>query len=131
MKNCTKCGITKPLFEFSKSVKTKDKLQAYCKSCNNIYYKSNRTKRLDYFRNRTYGLTAEEFKQKIAEQNNACDICGLPFVPHKNPCVDHDHTTSKVRSLLCTHCNSGLGHFKESIRILQSAQDYIKRYSEN
>ena len=35
MKNCIKCEIEKPIFNFNKQSKAKDKLHYYCKSCDN------------------------------------------------------------------------------------------------
>ena len=33
-KLCRKCGVVKPISEFNKNSKSKDKLQCYCKECN-------------------------------------------------------------------------------------------------
>jgi hypothetical protein len=129
MKKCVNCGELRPLSNYHANPSSKDKRDCRCKSCKKENYQLNRTKRLDQARIRSYGISRKEYDQKILEQNNACEICKLPFVPHKNPCVDHNHTTLAVRGLLCSHCNSGLGHFKESIIIMQSAQEYIKKYS--
>jgi len=130
MKTCFKCKTQKPFLEFYSDKTRKGGFSTYCKACQAKYYKENRIEKLNKARTRNYGITLEEFNKKIIQQNNACDICKLPFVPHKNPCVDHNHTTGKVRSLLCTHCNAGIGHFKESIQIMQSAQEYLKKYSQ-
>jgi len=130
MKTCAKCGKIKPLSQFSKHKKQKDGHQVWCKPCTAENYKIwyQETGR-DQFIFKRYGVTPEQFEELRAAQNNQCAICELPFVPTKVPFVDHDHVTGKVRSLLCTHCNSGLGHFKDSIKIMQSAQEYIKKYS--
>jgi hypothetical protein len=129
MKKCTLCKAVKPFSQFNKDISKKDGYRSHCIDCLKIYYKKNRVKQLDYQRVRNYGMSREEFDQRIKDQDNACEICRLPFVPHKNPCVDHNHTTMAIRGLLCTHCNAGLGHFKESIDIMQAAQEYIKKYS--
>lgn len=39
MKTCTKCGVSKQLFEFSKHKSYKDGLQYHCKVCANAYSK--------------------------------------------------------------------------------------------
>jgi hypothetical protein len=45
---------------------------------------------------------------QVARQNAQCAICDTPTHPLKLN-IDHDHVTGKVRGLLCTACNSGLG----------------------
>jgi hypothetical protein len=129
MKKCYKCKITRPYSEFHKDKSRKDGYRLHCNVCSKEYYQKNRIEKLDKARARTYGISREEFDKRIANQNNQCEICKLPFVPEKTPHVDHCHTTNKVRGLLCNHCNRGLGAFRDSLQIMQSAQEYIKKYS--
>lgn len=81
-------------------------------------------------RNRGYhlvkhGLALEEFDAMFASQGGSCAICRAV----KKLCVDHDHTTGKIRGLLCSHCNSALGMAKDSFQTLIRAADYIRRRS--
>ena len=62
-----------------------------------------------------YGITIEQYDALLAKQGNACAICAAPEprgmgVFH----VDHCHNSLRVRGLLCTECNMGLGKFKDS-----------------
>ena len=40
--------------------------------------------------------------------------------------VDHNHTTGKIRDLLCGNCNGGLGKFMDNPELLIKAADYLK-----
>jgi len=57
-----------------------------------------------------YGLTAAEYDRMLIGQAGRCSICEEPM---RKPCVDHDHTSGKVRSLLCNECNLTLGWIEQ------------------
>jgi hypothetical protein len=40
--------------------------------------------------------------------------------------LDHNHTTGKVRGLLCSTCNTGLGCYKDSTDLLSKAILYLQ-----
>jgi hypothetical protein len=71
---------------------------------------------------RKFGLTTEEFSAMIEQQNNKCKICECDM---SSPQVDHNHTTGKVRALLCRSCNTSLGLLKEDSKILYNMISYI------
>jgi Recombination endonuclease VII len=39
--------------------------------------------------------------------------------------VDHDHATGAVRGLLCSDCNTALGHLHDSPEIIHSLLKYV------
>jgi hypothetical protein len=74
-----------------------------------------------------YKISMEDYWLLLGVQGGGCAICGSidPKFSRKFFCVDHDHCTGKVRGLLCHSCNLGLGHFKDSLDLIQSAQSYL------
>lgn len=65
------------------------------------------------------------------EQEYRCKICKIHQDDNKKTlCIDHCHTTKKVRGLLCDRCNHGIGHFKDNIDLMLEAIDYLKKSRE-
>jgi len=76
---------------------------------------------------RSFGITLAQYEAMLVAQNNKCCICGDEnFTEGKCLAVDHNHTTNKVRGLLCGSCNAGLGMFKDSTTRLENAIAYLK-----
>jgi len=82
-----------------------------------------------------FGITLEEFNNKLWAQKGVCAICGNKETATykstgkiKNLSLDHCHTTDEIRGLLCARCNMFIGRVNESIEILQSAIEYLKKY---
>lgn len=84
---------------------------------------------------RRFGITIEQYDQKLAVQNGVCAICNKEETQKgrgglvKYLAVDHDHKTGKIRGLLCARCNHRiLGYIKDSIEHLEAAIEYLKKY---
>lgn len=74
-----------------------------------------------------YGLTLDDYKVMLAAQEGGCAICGGP--PNGkgvNYHIDHDHTTGRVRGLLCHSCNTGIGNLRDDPERLERAAHYIR-----
>lgn len=97
----------------------REKKKIYAKTHRDKNNKSNRKSLLKT----KYRLSEEDYEQMVIVQNNKCKICGRDM---KRPYVDHNHKQGKVRGLLCMNCNTALGHFRDSIEILQNAILYLK-----
>lgn len=69
-----------------------------------------------------YGLTGEEWDALVLKQEGRCAIC---LAEHGDLHVDHDHSDGRVRGLLCTQCNNGLGRFEDDTVRLRAAAMYI------
>ena len=77
---------------------------------------------------RNYNLSIEQFEEIKEAQSGRCAICFDLFKDTRNCHVDHDHGTGKVRGLLCSNCNRGLGVFYDDIEMLKSAIYYLEKY---
>ncbi len=139
-KTCTKCKQKKTLDAFYFCAR--DGVTAQCKECiraqeraraekpevkarKKAWWKTNKHKKRIYNIKEIYGVSEEEYKALLTEQDNCCGICEKEFVI--SPCVDHDHSTGDVRGLLCNDCNFLLGNAKDSVKVLKAAIEYLLR----
>lgn len=85
--------------------------------------------RKNYTLKNAYNITLNEYYSILEKQGGGCSICGETKSNGKNYlCVDHNHSTGKVRGILCDRCNRGLGLFKDSPELLLNAFDYLKTF---
>jgi hypothetical protein len=107
---CIDCGKFKPTKVYDK-IKSKLGFTRVCKKCRRgRRYKS------------VYGITMEEYEKMYKKQKGKCQLCGKK---EKKLKVDHCHSNGQVRGLLCTTCNTGLGHLKDNTSILENAIQYL------
>lgn len=79
---------------------------------------------------KNYGITLELLQAMRREQKDLCAICGEPETKKirgnvVSLSVDHNHSTGKVRGLLCMRCNRALGMFSDSRELLFKAIAYL------
>lgn len=135
MKTCSKCGETKLIDSFGNKKGGKNGLMSYCKECNikqrKRWYQKNKEKVKDTHYKYKFGITSEQYDNKLLKQNFCCAICEKHMAYNKRRLVvDHCHTTNKVRALLCDNCNVLLGHAKDSVEVLQKAISYLKEHND-
>jgi hypothetical protein len=132
-------------------IKDKAARKAYHKKYHEKWYEENKEKRtaqiLEYEKTKPeewrkaigrksnlklrYNLTPQEYETKLASQDYKCALCGRDANDNVRRgkveplCVDHCHTTKKLRDLLCFHCNSFLGHAKDNPEVLTKAAQYL------
>ena len=116
-KLCLCCNTEKPTSEFYKKDAKTDRLDGICKRC-----------RIIKTREKTLGITEEQYWDIYHEQGGRCGICQsrLYSKRYKRFAVDHDHSTGRIRGLLCTNCNTALGLFKDCPTALNRAIDWVK-----
>jgi hypothetical protein len=77
---------------------------------------------------RKYGLTLLDYDEMVKTQDGRCHICGTTDsgIAGEVWAVDHDHVTKRVRALLCSDCNAGLGLFGDDPERLRAAAHYLE-----
>lgn len=73
-------------------------------------------------------MTLDQKVSLLADQAGKCALCGTKCRGETDTNVDHDHTTGKIRAILCRGCNTGLGQFKDSPALLRKAAEYIEAH---
>lgn len=130
---CDNCGQLRPRSQFG--MLPRNRIYPICRTCINRdpeYIK----KRVNNYLKSRYNITYEIYEQMLKDCNYQCPICNYEHkeVPEKfarkrgRLAVDHDHTTGKVRGLLCHQCNKAIGLFRESPEVLKKAIVYLKRH---
>lgn len=149
---CVTCGVTKPLTDFRlrKSHSTGEHYRGkVCRACHqaksSVWRKSNpdkvrqynantraknpeydKKRAIEYHFRRKFGITVAERDEMLARQSGKCLICETTKPNGKGWCVDHDHTTLRIRGILCAPCNAFIGLAKERIDVLERAINYIE-----
>lgn len=81
-----------------------------------------------------YGITLDDVKKMLSSQMGLCGNrgCGKEISIEKKAknkaCVDHDHSTGMVRSLLCFFCNCTLGMLEENKNRILGLTEYLDRH---
>lgn len=154
-RECTACGIKKPIADFYKDKRVKSGIGTQCKPCmvdKNRRYFTNlppeakemqraRFQRGEYNRSamykKTYGLTLEDVRKMHQNQMGLCGNrgCGIeldvdaPRMAKNKAVVDHCHTTGKVRGLLCFKCNTSLGLLEDK-NVVLGLTEYLQKYDQ-
>jgi hypothetical protein len=121
-KQCRSCLAWLPVAQFSKNARHSDGLTYKCRRC-----------AVDDHRLRAYGVTAAQYDALSAKQGGKCAICGSGSQLSRELAVDHNHECCPagascgecVRGLLCSRCNTGIGLFGDSPRLLLLAMEYL------
>lgn len=102
---------------------TRDKLKGHAKK----WSRDNPQKKLSQ-RLKQYGLTVDSYERMRNGQSGMCAICLTP--PRRGRLyVDHCHKSGRVRGLLCSDCNLGLGKFNDDADRVLRASKYLEAHA--
>jgi hypothetical protein len=107
----------------------------HCVICTNNKIKTNYATNKVYFTNKNlkkFNLDVIKYQEMFKAQNGLCAICGKPETNMykgkiRNLAVDHDHATGRIRGLLCSKCNTGLGALNDDVLLFIKSICYIFR----
>lgn len=78
------------------------------------------------------GVDAARYQEMLHDQGGVCAICKQPETAPdkasgktKDLAIDHCHKSGKIRALLCSNCNRGLGLFNDDVELLAKARAYV------
>lgn len=79
---------------------------------------------------RYYGLSPAQFEEMAKRQEGRCPLCDEAprrCGGRRNALVvDHNHSTGRVRGLLCNSCNRALGWFGDDLERVRRAVEYLE-----
>jgi DNA-directed RNA polymerase subunit RPC12/RpoP len=132
-KVCVTCQKAQPLFLFYWRTGRKTR-GAVCKACRKIYeqerYRYDDGKIVAHARHRRYGVTPQELVEMFKRQVYKCACCSDPLPEiTKHVHIDHDHTTGKVRGIVCRDCNMTLAYGRDDPSRLRAAADFLERHA--
>lgn len=131
-KICKTCKEEKELLAFQRDVTKTDGLRPYCKTCTSKRRKELLSKGTIRKRNleKNFGKGALDFYASLFEkQKGVCAVCKrAENGRYKHLSIDHNHTTGKIRGLLCNNCNRALGLLKDSVEVLEAAKHYLETH---
>lgn len=137
LKICKTCKQEKQITDFYKAYEYKNKITYHsnCKTCNKIkstnWGKNNKDKKTKIYNRhalrKKYNMTLDEYEFLKVKQNNKCAICkDHQKFSAEQLCVDRDHSTGKVRGLLCHRCNICLGLIKDDPKRIMEMLKYLE-----
>lgn len=104
-KNWSTLNATK-LREYRIAYKRKPKSDSQKRSARNCMLK------------RVYGISIDQYETMLITQNGKCALCYRLPAPNRSLHLDHDHSTGRIRALLCAECNWFLSKVDKDVNIL-------------
>lgn len=123
-KRCGKCQKYKNFDQFQKININSTELQCYCRDCAST---SSVLAKLKW----KHGIDQGGYEKMRDAQKGLCAICNQPETRKRlgKNCrlvVDHDHENGRIRGLLCSMCNCGIGNLRDDPELLRKAANYIE-----
>ena len=136
-KRCTKCGKNRLVKYFYVDKHLSGHLKSQCSLCAQNYSRKwkvsqgakafwkqwNKARRF-----KMHNITEEQYVELLRKQHGKCAICRRKLSTKRQPHIDHNHLTKKIRGILCSNCNTFLGLAKDQICTLRRAIKYLIKH---
>lgn len=114
----------------------RDELNMSCRKCHrvlpdNAYFKNKHSKLgrertcIECKRASRFQVTRDAIHNIRVNQCGRCPCCSIVLPFHKE-CIDHNHSTGRVRGILCGKCNAALGLANDNIETLRGMIAYLE-----
>jgi len=123
-----------PIPAKNRAKKRQEKLPMLVKKEKALWQRNNPIKRKAIVRRdslKRRGWTEERYDLFFSLQKGKCALCGASakYELHSRLSADHAHVVPPIpRELLCRLCNTGLGMFRENIKVMKKATVYLGKY---
>jgi DNA-binding transcriptional MerR regulator len=113
--------------------RTKESRKRYLAKPEKLELRKSQTKLWQLMR---YGITLAQYDEKVSK---GCEICSTHDWGHHGPCIDHDHSCCNIklgcpkcfRGVLCSKCNSMLGHASDDVTRMHNGIKYLEKHRNN
>ena len=110
--------------------------KSYCISCRDAYSKGHHANHIERYRDNQYrnlyNITLSDYNALYKVQGGLCAMCGKEETAKRSKAVgvrllsvDHNHTTGKIRALICLNCNKTVGYYETHKDLLLG---YLAKY---
>jgi hypothetical protein len=107
---------------------------SYCLRCrtayNRLWHQEHRSHRREIRRRRLYGMSAQEYTERLIDQEYKCAICRRGFSDEVVGQVDHEAKSGRIRGILCGRCNKAIGLLQDDPFIIGEAKGYLENFAE-
>lgn len=113
LRHCFRCRAWHPIEMFSIDKSRAQGRTASCKACTSLASTASR-----------YGMSIAKLRDLLVRSEGRCQLCRREA---DKLVVDHNHDTGRVRGILCSSCNVGMGLFGDDPAAMRAAADYLER----
>lgn len=118
------CSICGPVETMNNGTRCKTARKLYEQSEGRVAQRRARQRKMYKAEEKNLYVTHDQRLALLEEHGYTCAICSEKL-SKETAQLDHCHTTGKHRGFLCRGCNTALGFFKDDVKLLEKAIEYL------